>query len=94
MQVYAVVLRDESHKVRQSIHQHFPDDFHQINDDLFLVRTRNTNATDLSRLLGMTPDENEETPQSGIVFRLSAHYYGYWGRALWEWVADAFGADE
>ena len=93
MQVYAVYLRHGSVKVQKIIRDGvFKDNFHEINENYFLLRAQNTDATKLSYALGIGPAEDfdDGVSQSGIVFRLSPHYFGYWNRDTWEWIDDAF----
>ena len=93
MQVYAVVLRDDSQGVRNLIQKDFEKDMFKISENYFLVRTENTDAKSLSRSLGIPAELDEKGPrQSGVVFRLSPHYWGFWDKTIWEWLGDAFEA--
>lgn len=91
MNLFAIIFNDAiSAGTKAQLRETFADNnFFQLSDRVFLVRSYVSNPNNVSSIAGIGPSKSDdEASRSGVVFRLNGSYYGYYNGRLWDWLAE------
>lgn len=91
MQVYGIVLDDKNNTIEDQMNTIFPNDNYKFNDLFYLIRTKHSNVSEISEILGLMGKETEDgAGQIGVVFRLVPAHSGFADDSLWKWLLAAY----
>ena len=87
MALYVVIsLEDSAPTVKAAIEEKCPNDFYEIKNGTWFVKSNLPTSKKLSDFLGLTDDDDSKPQTTSVVVNIRGHY-GFAPLDFWEWTA-------